>query len=192
MNPRVSLVAIMQDEMPYVERWYDALRGHCFDEVVVVDGGSQDETSDWLMSRGVRVVPRPFKGDFSAQRNAVEELARNDWVFHLDADEIFSPKLLTDVREVAAALDRRGRDCAGIPRLNFLDDHLQAGRGHQGLDFQYRLKKRALYWSGRVHESVAERQSVELDIAEGFYLLHMKSRVRHDARNAYYGTLELA
>ena len=189
MTPRVSLVAIMQDEMSYVERWYDALRGHCFDEIVVVDGGSKDETSDWLMSRGIRVVPRPFEGDFSAQRNAVEELARNDWVFHLDADEVLSPALLSGMRSVAANLERLGLDCAAVPRLNFLDDYLQASPGHRGLDFQYRLKKRALHWSGRVHEGVAERQAVELDIAQGFYLLHMKSRVRHDERNAYYRTL---
>jgi hypothetical protein len=40
---------------------------------------------------GVRVAARPLEGDFAAQRNALQDLARHAWMLQLDADESIEP-----------------------------------------------------------------------------------------------------
>lgn len=75
------------------------------DDVVVLDSGSVDRTVEIARAAGVRVFSRVFD-DFASQRNyANRELPwRHDWVFHLDADERFTPELRVEC-EAAIARD---------------------------------------------------------------------------------------
>ncbi len=192
--PQITVVAIMQDEAHYVDRWLGALglrngRSPHFDEVIVLDGGSTDDTVVRLRSNQIRVQDRLFENDFAAQRNAVETFAHSDWVFHMDADEIPSLGLLSGLRSLVNGHDEAGFDCVGIPRLNFIGGVLQPGPGHRGLDFQYRLKRKGLPWVGRVHEEVHGRTSVELQLVQGHFLIHDKAQERHAARNELYDAI---
>ena len=193
--PHVTVVAIMQNEAHYVDRWLSALSlrngvSPCFDEVIVLDGGSTDDTIARLRANQIRVQERTFDHDFAAQRNAVETFAHSDWVFHVDADEIPSLGLMDGLREIVAGHGEAGYDCVGVPRLNFIGGVLQAGVGHEGLDYQYRLKRKGLPWVGRVHEEVPGRRSVELKLVQGHFLIHDKLRARHEERNRLWGDIE--
>ena len=59
------------------------------DDVVVIDSGSHDQTVEIARSFGARVLTRAFD-NFAAQRNFGLDSGelRNEWVLHLDADEI--------------------------------------------------------------------------------------------------------
>lgn len=72
------------------------------DDLVVIDSGSTDRTVALARSAGARVLVNPFT-DFAAQRNFAHDRVefRHPWVFHLDADETFSPALVAE----CAALD---------------------------------------------------------------------------------------
>ncbi len=73
------------------------------DDVVVLDSHSTDRTTDVALRAGARVFRRRFD-DFAGQRNwAIDNIAfEHDWVFHLDADERFTPELLEECRRVIA------------------------------------------------------------------------------------------
>lgn len=188
----LACLGIMLDEVPYLERWAEGLRRipDVFDEVLVVDGGSQDGTAERLRALGIAVAHRTFSGHFADQRNHGLGLLRSEWVFELDADEVPSVPLLGGLRAICRDADRAQMDVVGIPRLNFLDGRLVASPGHKGLDYQYRLHRRSCSWRGAVHEEVVGyRARYELELREGHYLLHDKASARHEARNAYYGTL---
>jgi glycosyltransferase involved in cell wall biosynthesis len=77
------------------------------DDVVVLDSHSTDRTVEVALESGARVFRRRFD-DFATQRNwAIDNIAfRHDWVFHLDADERFTPELLAACRR-AVSEDRR-------------------------------------------------------------------------------------
>lgn len=77
------------------------------DDVHVLDSGSEDRTVELARAHGAAVHSHPFES-FGKQRNwAIDNIPlKHDWVFHLDADERFTPEL---VREMA---DRLGRDPA--------------------------------------------------------------------------------
>jgi glycosyltransferase involved in cell wall biosynthesis len=72
------------------------------DDVHVLDSGSKDATVELAQVAGATTHFNRFES-FGAQRNwAIDHIPlRHDWVFHLDADERFTPRL---VEELAAVL----------------------------------------------------------------------------------------
>jgi len=73
------------------------------DDIVVLDSFSEDDTVEIAHRAGARVFQREFD-DFAGQRNyAIDHIEfRYPWVFHLDADERFTPELVEECRQVAA------------------------------------------------------------------------------------------
>lgn len=72
--------------------------------VLVVDSGSTDGTVDLAHSLGCEVTNHPFE-NYSRQRNWAQQhaqLAPDDWVLHLDSDEVLSPELAANIRQALA------------------------------------------------------------------------------------------
>ena len=71
----------------------------------MVDDGSADDSPRVAAECGARVVVHPFVS-FADQRNwALDEAGlQNDWVLHLDADEVAMPELLAEIRRRLPAL----------------------------------------------------------------------------------------
>jgi len=71
------------------------------DDVVVLDSFSTDGTEAIARSSGARFVQRRFD-DFAGQRNyAIDHIEfKHPWVFHLDADERFTPELRAECEAV--------------------------------------------------------------------------------------------
>ncbi|PTY04668.1 glycosyltransferase [Opitutaceae bacterium EW11] len=67
------------------------------DDVVVLDSGSTDRTKELARGAGARVAVHAFE-NFGAQRNHADHAIeyRHPWVFHLDADERFTPELIAE------------------------------------------------------------------------------------------------
>lgn len=88
----LSVVILAKNEQQNIERCVQALSWA--DEIVVVDDGSTDRTVELAVAAGARVVSNPFES-FARQRNwAMSQAAlKNDWVLHLDADEVATPEL---------------------------------------------------------------------------------------------------
>jgi len=71
------------------------------DEIVVVDGGSRDRTTEIARAAGALVVENPWPG-FAAQRNVALDHAHGDWILEIDADERVSPALAASIRAMLA------------------------------------------------------------------------------------------
>jgi glycosyltransferase involved in cell wall biosynthesis len=155
--PRLSATIIAQDEARHIARAIRSLG--CADEIVVVDGGSTDDTVAIANQLGACVVSRPFSG-FADQKNFAAGEARYDWILSLDADEELDPAAQDAVRnwkssEPHAAGYRFAR------RAYYLGRRIR----HSGWypDHKLRLYDRhSGSWQGRyVHESVSVRGAVE-------------------------------
>ena len=188
-SPTIGLVAMMQDEEPYVRRWLDHIAAdrQQFFDIVVIDGGSKDRTVEILRQHDIRVVEIPYLCNSGVQRNHATDECRADWVLHLDADEIAARPLLGGLFYIAKDADDHEVDCVGIPRINIIDGAVVAGPGTSGLDYQYRFHHRRVRWTGRCHElTTGWRNRIELKLEEGHFIIHDKTSARNAERNAFY------
>jgi glycosyltransferase involved in cell wall biosynthesis len=113
---KVSTLILTFNEEANLPACLDAL-AWC-DDILVLDSGSTDATVSLARERGARILTRPFD-TFAAQRNfGVEQGAlRHDWVLHLDADEIVTPKFAQALVSLAPPV---GIDAWRVPSKTIL------------------------------------------------------------------------
>ena len=80
-----------------------------FDELIVVDTGSVDDTVQVARELGARVHSFVWCDDFSAARNYAIEQASGDWIFWLDADDRIEPKQQAALAKLFGALAQDNR-----------------------------------------------------------------------------------
>ncbi len=75
------------------------------DDVVVLDSGSTDQTTQIAEAAGAAVLTRPFD-NYAAQRNyGLAHDFKHDWIFMLDADERIPEDFVEELRAVTALED---------------------------------------------------------------------------------------
>jgi len=82
-----------------------------FDQIVVVDSDSTDETQNIARAHGCEVISRPCtRKTLVAQRNwALDTIQfRNEWCFILDGDEVIEEELISEI--AAINLNKTGYD----------------------------------------------------------------------------------
>ena len=67
------------------------------DEIIVVDGGSEDRTAEVAEKLGAKVVKNKFK-NFSDQRNLAATFAHEPWIFYVDSDEQATEQFIREVK----------------------------------------------------------------------------------------------
>ncbi len=121
------------------------------DEVVVVDGGSQDRTVEIARAMATRVHERPFR-DFGDQKNYAMDLCTGDWLLSLDADEVLTPELTNEIRQVLMSSPKEGS--FRIHRKSRMFGQWMKYTGTQN-DKPVRLfKKGQARFSGTIHETL--------------------------------------
>lgn len=146
----ISLVMIAKNEEKNIAKSLESVKG-LVSEIIVVDSGSTDNTNKIAQSYGAKIFKRNFD-NFSSQKNYALSLAMNEWVLHLDADEVLSGELKEEIKKV---LENTKYDGFMLTRTNFF---LGRQMKHSGLDKESRLRlaKKSLskYVGGIIHEEL--------------------------------------
>jgi len=151
----LSALVIAYNEEDNIER---CLEGLAFaDEIVVVDSFSTDRSVELAKRFTDKVVQREFRG-FSEQKNAAIELATQDWVLFVDADEVVTEDLAAAIRD---AIESDKFNGYRVPRrTTFLGREMR----HCGWypDHQLRLarKDKARFPARLVHETMVVEGTV--------------------------------
>ncbi|HYM33944.1 MAG TPA: glycosyltransferase family 2 protein [Steroidobacteraceae bacterium] len=186
----VSVLIVTKNEERNVSGCIDSVGK--FDEVIVFDSHSTDQTVDLAKKKGATVIQRPFD-NFAAHKNwALENISfRYPWVLLLDADERVTDELVAEI--VATVKNPSEHVGFYVARKN-----LFGGRWirHAGMypDWNLRLLKlgSARFESRTVHEHVL------LDGPAGFLkqpLVHHndnKGLDQYIARHNTYSSMEAA
>lgn len=94
----LTAVIITKNEERNIARCLESIKDVA-DEIVVVDSGSTDNTEKTCKSFNVRFVQQDWLG-YSEQKNFANNLASNDWILSIDADEELSEKLKNSISEL--------------------------------------------------------------------------------------------
>ena len=113
---KLSVVIITYQEEGNIARCLDSVKSLA-DEVVVVDSNSKDRTVEICRTYKCRVITHDFEG-YGQQKQFAVDQASHDWVLSLDADEVVSEELKT---EILSLLQKENNPVDGyrIPRSFF-------------------------------------------------------------------------
>ena len=146
---KISVVIITKNEERHIE---NAVQSVLFaDEVLVLDSGSTDATCSLAGGLGARVEHQEWLG-FGRQKNKAVELASNDWVFVLDADEQITEQLKDEIIET---LKNPISDGFQIARLNnFFGKDIKTCGLYPDYTIRLFNRKKGAFNELPVHESV--------------------------------------
>lgn len=170
---QISAFLICKNEEVVIERALKSL--YWADEIVVVDGMSEDRTLEIVHKFTDHVYQRPWT-NFGEQRNFALSKVKYPWTFFLDADEECSPGLIDWLRlfksrglesasrdlvpSTSQYLDPRGEtatqiDLIEIRRLEHFHGRLYR-YGANNPSYQWRLfRTKGAHFVGTIHEAVS-------------------------------------
>ncbi len=131
----ISVAIATYNEEKNIGRCLKAVRGWV-DEIIVVDGSSDDRTREIAKELGAKVIKTTNKPNFHINKQMAIDKCQSDWFLQLDADEIVTPGLK---EEILAALEEDPVvDGFKIPRKNYFLGRWLA-KGGQYPDYVTRL-----------------------------------------------------
>ncbi len=128
------------------------------DEIVILDSGSVDHTREIARKAGALVFERKFTG-FVEQKNALVRKARGDWILVIDADEVVTPGLASEIEKVIES--SHPNSAFRIPRMSYYLGRWIRFSGWYP-DYNIRLFKKGSgsFQGGTVHEEYVARGSI--------------------------------
>ncbi len=193
----LGLIMIVRNEAANLGRSLSPVAS-CFDEVVVIDTGSTDDTANICKELGARVHDYAWRDDFAAARNFSIKTATADWLFWLDGDNAITQEMVADLRL------RLPQGPAVLWALEQLEP--SGGQLWQKRCFPRRPEA---YFAGKVHEQLAhppEWPSIVTPVkvrhwgyadhqhaqTKGRYYLTLLNQMREDDPEDYYARFQLA
>jgi hypothetical protein len=192
-------------EIDEIKRLVEFLTKNTSDKIVVqVDNTKNvEEVVKSIQDYDINIKLFDFNGDFSSFKNNLNRICKEeenaDYIFQLDADEMISEYLVKNVREIINM--NMLVDLYYFPRINTVDgityDHikkwnwkLDSNERINFPDYQGRLFKSHLYWSGKVHEKIVGGTNYSILPTEDEYsIFHHKNIDRQEKQNQLYSKL---
>jgi hypothetical protein len=166
--PAVGLAMMVQNEEKRIAGCLESAAGWVA-EIVIVDGGSTDQTMDIAAGFGARIIERPFDGDYAAQRNVGLRALTTPWTLVLDADERLSADLPPILDHIASS---READGAYIHMLNILEGDAKPWFWP---DRHLRFFRSGYTMVGRIHEAIHGMKRPAYLPLSGPFIIHSKT-----------------
>ena len=171
MRKKISAVLNTYNAAKYLDRVLTYLE--VFDEIVVCDMESTDETLDIARRHGCKIVTFPKREPKICEpaRDFAIHSASNEWVLVVDADEIV-PRTLAEY--LYSAINGQGYEGAfDIPRINMFMGEQFPERADRQLRF---FRKGVAFWPPTIHSHPQlDCEIRELPMRRGLSLIHLNN-----------------
>ncbi len=196
-NAKISACVITQDEAALLDKCLANIKGYV-DEIVIVDGGSSDNSVDIASKYTDKIFFRKFDNHMN-QKNFAIEHATHDWILIEDTDEYYEYGFLNNMKRYIS--QNSTVDMFMTPRINIiedLDEDLVKKYGFNVQPFfkwinypdsQERLFKSHLRHSVHpVHHHVIGYQNAYF--VYGLHSIHIKNKSKQIFQNERYKEIE--
>ena len=129
------------------------------DEIVIVDDASSDTTVEICKEFTQKIYINDSIGSFHTNKNLGLEKATGEWIFSLDADELITPELAQEVKEVITKSDKIG---FYVPRKNYFLGRWINGCGWWPDNIIRLFKRGVTQWPLEIHDTpkIQEKERV--------------------------------
>lgn len=195
-------------EIKEVLKLIEFLKNNTTDKIVVQIDSTKNykdilEVLNNIDNENININLCEFKNDFSLFKNNLNRICvddeKADYIFQLDADEMISEYLVKNIREIINM--NSSVDLYYFPRINTVEgiteEHIEKWNWNLDSsnrinfpDYQGRLYKSHLHWSGKVHERVVGGKNYSiLPLEDEYCLYHHKDIERQEKQNQFYSTI---
>lgn len=166
MNNKISIsvVLITFNEEHKIRKTIEAVSS-LSDDIIVIDSYSTDQTPEICKELGVTFIQQAWQG-YGKQKNAGHAHAKHNWILSIDADEVVSSQLLTELKNLRPLSEK---EVYNIPFKTFFCNTL-IRYGGWNPQFHIRLfNKTFVQWDTlAVHETLSLPKDVEVRTLTGF------------------------
>ena len=150
---KLSVVLATFNEEKNLRRCLDSVKDIA-SEIVIVDGTSKDKTVEIARSYGAKVTVTTNPPIFHINKQKAIDKATGDWILQLDADEVVSSELASEIKEIM----EKNEQANGywLPRKNFFLGRFLM-KGGQYPDYTVRLYRNG---KGRLPQKDVHEQAV--------------------------------
>ncbi len=103
---KLSVVLATRNEEANIGRVIDSVK-RIADEIIIFDEQSIDKTKEIAEEKGAKVLTVSHEPIFHKTKQKALEAAKGDWILQLDADEVVTPELGEEIREVIELTDEK-------------------------------------------------------------------------------------
>lgn len=148
----LSVALATYNEEKNITSCLDSVKGWV-DEIILVDGGSSDETVKIAKHYTSAVTITDNPPIFHINKQKALDMCQSTWILQLDADEVVSPALKEEIRRIIK--DPSAKNGYFIPRKNYFMGHWLK-KGGQYPDYVMRLFRNGTgrFPSKSVHEQI--------------------------------------
>jgi glycosyltransferase involved in cell wall biosynthesis len=163
---KLSIALITMNEAANIRRTLESVAWA--DEIIVVDSGSTDDTLAIAREFNTKIFVEKWKG-YGGQMNSAIDKCTSPWIFSLDADEVLTPELGAEIRELLQGQPKFR--AYTVPRLNQIFGRWLRHGGH------YPDRKLRLFQQGtaRLPENIEPHSTPKWEQATGA----LKSNLLH-------------
>lgn len=157
MKNKISVTILTKNSEKYLSECLSALVD--FDEVIILDNGSNDRTMDIARTFKNTVIHEHDFIGFGPLKQMAVSFSKNDWILSVDSDEVFTEKLVSEIM----SLELNDTLIYSILRDNYYNKKLVKCCGW-GNDYVHRLfnKQQTNFNNKQVHESVEVLGNMQL------------------------------
>jgi glycosyltransferase involved in cell wall biosynthesis len=182
---KLSAVMIVKNESANLRRCVESLS--CVDEIIVLDTGSTDDTLQLANELGCRPAKLAVWEGFGKAKQAAVDLATNDWVLSIDADEVLTPELQREIGELAR-LDFKGFAWRIKRRTWYLGKLIRFCGWQHDKPVRIFDRRKGSFSSKAVHEGVRPGTGIR-DCRGIMYHYSYPNLPSHVAKMRFYGEL---
>ena len=160
------------------------------DDVIVVDSNSEDQTKEICKRLNVQFQKQDWLG-YGKQKNVGNALAKNNWILSLDADEVLSEELITEIKNTPL----HAQTVYSIPFINiYCGAVIKYGRWRNEKHVRIFNKTTVAWDENPVHEGLQITNHKIVKLTHHIYHYSMNSKQEHldkAKRYAEMGALKL-
>lgn len=205
---KISFAITVCNELEEIKKLVPFLLEHkrVQDEIVVLydNKNGNPEVLDFLLPYNIKPNVQTWRGfdfedNFADWKNKLNEYCSGDYIFQIDADEMISKYMIQNINVIIGM--NPDVDLYYLPRINTVDgltpEHIDKWKwkvDEKGWvnfpDYQGRVYKSDLKWTGKVHERIIGSKKYSLLPEDFVYCIqHYKTIERQEKQNNYYNTL---